>query len=289
MSRTTLLIGLLLGPPLAFAAATQPAAPATLSAAAIVDRNIAARGGLSAWRAVSTLSWSGKMDAGGNNQPPIQGLPGQPRRAALRVSQPKDDTATLPPAQQAAAEQLQLPFRLELQRPRKSRLEIDFNGETAAQVYDGTQGWKLRPFLNRHEVENFTKDELQAFDVQADLDGALVDYAAKGTKIEVEGMEPVEGQPAYKLRLTLRNDHVFHEWVDAKSFLEVRIEGTPRRLDRKSHPTWIDLRDYRNDNGLMIPHLLETRVQGVKQTEKIRIEKVMVNPPLAPARFSKPT
>ena len=29
------------------------------------------------------------------------------------------------------------------------------------QVYDGTQGWKLRPFLNRHEVETMTAEELK--------------------------------------------------------------------------------------------------------------------------------
>lgn len=272
------------------AAPANTLSPSKLSAETIVDKNIAARGGLNAWRAVNTLSWSGKMDAGGNNRPPIVGLPGQPRRGPVRAN-PKSGPAT--PATPAPVtqtdEQVQLPFRLEMERPRKSRLEIDFNGETAVQVYNGSQGWKLRPFLNRHEVENFSKDELQAFDVQADLDGALVDYAGKGTRIEVEGMEPIEGQPAYKLKLTLKNNHIVHEWVDAKTFLEVRIEGTPRRLDKKYHPVWISLRDYRSVNGLMIPHLIETSVEGVKRTEKIQIEKVTVNPRLDESRFAKPT
>ena len=34
----------------------------------IVDKNIAARGGIEKWRAVQTLSWSGKLDAGGGNR-----------------------------------------------------------------------------------------------------------------------------------------------------------------------------------------------------------------------------
>ena len=41
------------------------AATTTLSAAQIVDKNVAARGGLSAWRSVQTMSESGKVDAGG--------------------------------------------------------------------------------------------------------------------------------------------------------------------------------------------------------------------------------
>jgi hypothetical protein len=39
-------------------------------------------------------------------------------------------------------------------------------------------------------VEPFS-NELKAF-VQSDLDGPLVDYAAKGTKVELEGNEKVE-------------------------------------------------------------------------------------------------
>jgi hypothetical protein len=44
---------------------------ATLSAAEIVSRNVAARGGLQAWRAIQTLSFSGKMQAGGDNRPSL--------------------------------------------------------------------------------------------------------------------------------------------------------------------------------------------------------------------------
>ena len=62
-------------------AADKPLAPSRLTAATIVERSIAARGGLGAWRAVQTLSWSGSMDAGGNNQRPLR-APGLPPQAA---------------------------------------------------------------------------------------------------------------------------------------------------------------------------------------------------------------
>jgi hypothetical protein len=41
-------------------------------------------------------------------------------------------------------------------------------------------------------------------------------------------------------------------------------------------------------NGLTIPQLLETRVEGVRQSEKIEIEKVAVNPRVEDSRFAKP-
>ncbi len=222
-----------------------------LTAAQIVEKNVTARGGLQAWRAVQTLSMSGKMDAGG-----------------------KQD--------------VQLPFVLEMKRQRKTRLELQFNGQTAVQVYDGTNGWKLRPFLNRHDVEPYTPEELKAASMQMDLDGPLVDYAAKGTRVQLEGIEQVEGHDAYNLKLTLKSGQVQHIWVDAQTFLDVKVEGTPRRLNGKFHPVATYLRDYRSVNGLMIPYVNETVVESVKKTEKIIVEKVIVNPNLEEARFSKP-
>ncbi len=102
-------------------------------------------------------------------------------------------------------------------------------------------------------------------------------------------MEPVEGKQAYKLKVTLKNNHVTNVWVDAQSFLEVKIEGAPRRLDGKLHTAAVFLRDYRKVDGLQIPFLLETNVQGVQRTEKIQIEKVVVNPRLDDSRFAKPS
>jgi outer membrane lipoprotein-sorting protein len=184
-------------------------------------------------------------------------------------------------------EQAELPFVLEMKRPRKMRLEIKFAGQTAIQVYDGSNGWKLRPFLNRHEVEPFTADELKGAALQSDLDGYLIDAAAKGTKVEVEGIEKVDKRDAYKLKLTLKNGQTQRVWVDAQTFLEVKMQGWPRRLDGKYHPVAIYLRDYRTVSGLKVPFLLETAVEGVRQTEKIQIETVTVGPKLEDALFAK--
>lgn len=273
MSRKTLLVCLVLALAASLAAAADTAsAPAKLTAAQIVDKNVAARGGVQAWRAVQTLSLTGKMDAGGNRRSTIP-VPGTKTGPGMPASRP--------------AEQVELPFVLELKRPRKMRLEIQFHGQTAIQVYDGTNGWKLRPFLNRHEVEPYTAEEMKAVALQADLDGPLVDYAAKGTKVEVEGTEKVENRDTYKLKLTLKNGQVQHVWVDAQTFLETKIEAPPRRLDGKYHPVATYYRDYKPENGLMIARLLETAVEGVKQTEKIHVEKVVVNPKLDDSLFAK--
>jgi len=265
-------------------AAEVPPAPSKLSAAEIVEKNVAARGGLQAWRSVQTMSMQGKLGAGGN------------QRATLPVQGKRPSESVVPsrPTQEA-----QLPFVMELKRSRKMRLELQFNGQTAIQVFDGANGWKLRPYLNRLEVEPYTPEELKSASTQADLDGPLVDYAAKGTQVELEGVEKVEDRDTYKLKLTLKGGYATHVWIDAQTFLEAKIEGQPRRLDGTMHPVEVYYRDYRPVGGLQIPYVLETRVLPVAHTamglkspvfpaENIVIEKVAVNPKLDETLFTKP-
>src|ERR1700756_2799279 len=68
MLRQTVGVGIFTVLAMSFAVgADAPAATAKLSATEIVERNIAARGGLQAWHSVQTMSWTGKMDAGGGS------------------------------------------------------------------------------------------------------------------------------------------------------------------------------------------------------------------------------
>ena len=257
---------------------------AKLTAAQIVERNVAARGGLEGWRAVQAISWSGKLDAGGGSlersRRVAEGLGhGNPRGVANNT-----DFA----AKGEANKQAQLPFVLEMKRPGKSRVEIQFAGKTAIQVYDGANGWKLRPFLNRNDVQPFTAEEVKAESEKAELDGPLVDYRAKGTNVELEGVEAVEGRDAYKLKLTTKTGSVQHIWIDTQNFLDVRVEGTPRRMDGSMRTVWIYQRDFRPVQGLMIPFVLVTAVDGYRETHTMVIEKVTVNPKLDDALFTRP-
>jgi outer membrane lipoprotein-sorting protein len=257
-----------------------------LSAAQVVDKHVAAKGGLQAWRAVQTLSMSGKMDAGYGNSAERSaklaregtGASVKRARAATVVGADKDN----------AEQQVQLPFKLEMKRPQKSRLEIEFAGKTAVQVYDGRSGWKVRPYLNRNTVEPFSDTEAKTVAATADMEGPLVDYAAKGTKVEVEAVEPVEGHDAYKLKLTLKSGTVQHIWIDAQSFLDVKVEGAPRRMDGRMHSVFTYQSDFRSVQGVMIPFVLETAVDGFRETHKMAIEKVALNPKLDDTLFNKP-
>jgi hypothetical protein len=268
------------------APAAKPAPVANLTAAQIVERHVAARGGAQAWKAVQALQLSGKLEAGrGDSYARSMGYVGSSnsRKNASAIK------STAAHGTEDTDKQVLLPFTLDMKRPHLSRLEIEFGGKTAVQVYDGTQGWKLRPFLNRNDVEPFTADEARSAEAgREDLEGPLVDYAAKGTKVELQKVEAVEGKEAYKLKLTMKSGAVRHVWIDAKTFLDVKMDGVPRRMDGKMHDVSVYQRDFRKVEGVTIPFVVETAVAGYPDTHKMLIEKAAVNPKLDDALFTKP-
>ena len=251
MTTTSSLTGCFLALGVLLASAAPAASPPSLSVEQIVQKNIEARGGLAAWRAVQTLTFEGQLDAGG--KPPHE-----------------------------------VPFVLRQKRPHKTRLEIVFQDQAAVQIFDGTQGWKVRPFLNRNDVEVLTPEEVRSEADSDELDGPLLDYARKGTQVALAGTDTVEGHAAYKLRLTLRDGSTRDLWIDAASFLELKREGEPRKLDGRPHKVESYSRDYRMEHGLNLPHLQETVVEGVKEPYKMTIRKVAVNESLDEALFQKP-
>jgi hypothetical protein len=240
-------------------AAAKAAPPATppapklpaMTAAQIVDRNLAARGGLPAWRAVNTLTMEGQLDAGGTPN-------------------------------------VELPFTMRMKRGHKSRLEIVVHEQTAVQVFDGTQGWKVRPFLNRTDVEPYTAAEAKSAANAEELDGPLIDYTRKGTRIELAGTETIEGNDTYRLKLTLKNGEQRTVWIDGKNFLERKIDGEPRKMDGKLRKVALYYRAFQTENGLTTPRAVETVVEGMKPTRMMKITKVTLNEPMADSLFQKP-
>jgi hypothetical protein len=265
-------------------AAPAPVLPA-LAADQIVARSVVARGGAPAWSRVQSMTLSGKLDAGRQRHDggmiaasaPLSRVEARARVRQIALQQSKEP-----------AKPIELPFTLELARPNQSRLEIPFQGQTAVQVFDGSNGWKLRPFLGRSAPEPFSADEQRAAADQQQLDGPLVNHVAKGTKVALDGTDRVDGRDAYRLKLTLKNGDVRRLWVDAKTFLDVKIEGAPRRMDGRMRRVETSLRDWKPVQGVMVPYLYETTVEAVAGSERIVVEKVALDAALTPSRFVRP-
>ena len=228
------------------------AGPKKLAAEQIVARNVAARGGLEAWRKLQTMLWMGHIES---------------------------VHATVPSMQ----------FVLVQQRPNSVHFEINALGDKTVRVFDGHQGWKLRPVHGRPEVQPYSSQELQFEEEGPGIDGVLIDCAAKGSSVEVQGVDEIDKRDAYHLVVHTASGETQHVWVDAKTFLEIRYDRPARAAGGgASRTVSVIYRDYKATDGLQIPSIIETGVGSGNTPDKMVIEKVLLNPPLDALTFSEP-
>lgn len=182
---------------------------------------------------------------------------------------------------------MEFPVVMEQKRPNLMRLEFTLQGLTGIQAYDGKRGWMVMPFGGKKDPEPMDEDMLKQLAQQADIDGALVDYKEKGHQVELIGKESVEGTDAYKLKLTRRDGDVEYIYLDTDSYMEIKVEGkrTIRGTEFEGETVY---GDYKQVNGLMMPHSIESGAKGSSQKQKIMIEKIEINPPIEDSRFAMP-
>jgi outer membrane lipoprotein-sorting protein len=182
---------------------------------------------------------------------------------------------------------LQATVVLENKRPSYYRQEFILQGLTDVTAYDGKTGWHISPFTGRKDAELLSEDDLKEIVEDADIEGQLVDYRQKGHQAELVGHDAVEGTDCYKIKLTLKNGDLRYYYLDADSFLELKIE-TQRLIRGAVQYRDTVFGDYEEVSGLYFPFAMDTGEKGDPNRAKITVEKVEVNVPLNDSIFSLP-
>ena len=172
-------------------------------------------------------------------------------------------------------------------RPNEVREEFIIQGMAQVAAYDGKTGWRLSPFGGRREAELLAEDDMKGLVVNADIDGPLVDYKAKGHNAELMGHDSVEGTDCYKIKLTLKNGDIRTYYLDTDSYLELKLEtktfirGAPQESE-----TYYG--DYEQVAGLYFPFAIESGQKGDPERVRFTVEKVELNVPVNDSIFAKP-
>jgi hypothetical protein len=230
-----------------------------LTADEIVARNAQARGGVEAWRHLQTMIWTGQIES---------------------------DSAPMPA----------MAFTLEQKRPNKTRFEMIGSGSRTMRIYDGAHGYRVRARREGGpDIRPYSPEELKfAHDSQA-IDGPLIDYQAKGSTVRLVGREKLENDNTYHLTVQFASGESQDVWVDAKTFLEVRIDrpayssaATGGAFAVRAGSTPVYYRNYKSFDGIQIPTLIEIGGGTGRSTDKMQIERVALNMNIDDRQFERP-
>ena len=214
----------------------------------LVRRNLDAKGGIEKIKAIKTLRMSGKVQQG---------------------------SFTADIGEDAMA-------------PNLLRQNFTVQGMTAVQAYDGKIGWKISPFEGRKDAQLVGEEELRDLIEDADIYGPLVDYQARGTKVEYIGHDTVDGDDVYRLKVTLKNGDLYYYYLDPETFLEIRIESV-RYIRGSVQEDFREPGSYKEAGGIYFPFSYETgSKQNPLNTTKLTVDKIEVNVPLEKSHFQMP-
>ena len=180
------------------------------------------------------------------------------------------------------------PFVVELKRPLKMHMQLTVQNQTMVRVYDGkSQGWANNPFAGKMNPDVMSEEELKNITEESDFDGPLVDYKSKGNQVELVGKDKVNDKDAWRLKLTTKHGDVRSYLFDANSFFLLKWEGK-RKYEGQEIPVESYFSDYREVGGLKFAFAIDSGSSATDITQKIRIEKIELNPELNDAEFTKP-
>lgn len=182
---------------------------------------------------------------------------------------------------------MEAPFVIEKARPNRFRMEFTFQGMNGIQAYDGKGGWMVMPFSGKKDPEAMPAEASKEMEEQADFDGPLVDWKAKGHTVELVGKEDVEGTSTHKVKATLKNGNVITYYIDAETFLVLK-EESKRTVRGTAVEGESSVGDYKQVEGLTMPFAMEMGAKGSQQKQKLVTEKVEINPKFEDARFVMP-
>jgi len=171
-------------------------------------------------------------------------------------------------------------------RPNKKRLEVDIQGQSMIQAYDGEEAWWLFPMQTGPDPQAMPAEMAEEM-VISKFEDELIDYTKKGHTVELIGTSEVEGTATYEIKLTKENGEVAYYYFDKESYLPVMQKSEVSTGPMKGQFVETYLSDYQEVDGMMIPHFTEAKMNG-QSTQKITLQEVELNPELDDLIFSRP-
>jgi len=182
-----------------------------------------------------------------------------------------------------------LPITTQMINGKASRTDVNVEmmNTKVISVYNNGKGWKQNPFAGATTPTEVTGAELNDLKPQSMLSSALMDYKARGHQVELQGQEDVEGNKAFKIKLTNKDDgKVTTYYIKAADYSMIKsvsdrdIQGQTVAVE-----TWYS--DIKEINGIKF---FMTRIQKMngEEFQSTKYENIELNVTIDEKIFDMP-
>ncbi len=165
--------------------------------------------------------------------------------------------------------------------------------ENISQAFDGQTAWRM----NQRKPELLTDDQTEILRSEVfDFPLPFVSYREKGFEIEFLGVETLNEQDVYKIKVTKHTlfingelmDNIAFYYFDAENNMPVlteTIDSNPM-MDGKMKQTWLS--DYRRAGPLLFPFRIEETYENSALSNVYLVQSITLNPIVEDQLFDFP-
>ena len=173
----------------------------------------------------------------------------------------------------------EIPMKFYQLHNKGSKQEFSFGGMTGFSVNTPTSGYNFNPFQGQTKPEPMTEEEVKEKIDDLDLQGALIDYKAKGHTVELAGDEEIEGTECFKLIVNAKNGGVDTYFIDKTTYYIIRTSSKTKAMGQEVDVV-VDMSNYKDVNGVKLPFSMSIAGQG-----NITMTSIKINEPVSEDTF----
>jgi outer membrane lipoprotein-sorting protein len=177
-------------------------------------------------------------------------------------------------------------FTIYQKRPDKFRLEVDIQGATMLQAFDGEKGWYTAPWTGSTDPVELAGFQLESMKRQADFDGMLYNYEEKGFTTELVGTEDMEGTEVFKIKQTDEDGNTFYHFLDADNYVLLKTTAKIKAGDSEIESETL-FSNYKEKDGMILPFSMESRMNG-QTVSQINMEEMTFDVEVTDDKFAMP-
>ncbi len=179
---------------------------------------------------------------------------------------------------------MEMPMEIKVKKPNKFRVEVDMMGQKTISAFDGEKGWMINPMMGSG-VQDLQGDQLKQAMDQADMEGELYNYEAKGFTAELIGKVNSDGKEAYKIKLTGKDGAVRNYFIDANTYLvskmKTKVEAMGQTMDIETK-----ILEYEKVDGVQMAKKME--IVMPMGTQSMQVDEIKFNEKLDDSIFARP-
>ncbi|MBL0332548.1 MAG: hypothetical protein IPP65_06900 [Chlorobi bacterium] len=174
--------------------------------------------------------------------------------------------------------------------PLANYLEFAWQGMVKKSAFKNGKGWSYSPFNGKRTADPMNEMSIKTSILNSDPQGHLLNYKTDGSSVEYLGLEDVEGNDVYKIRLVTKENDMIYYYIDVQTFFILRedIKVKTKDSENTTNSLFSDFR--KTEFGIVLPYFVQgADSEGNGYGSGSFYEKIEVNNKVNDSLFDMPS